>query len=445
MPGEALTRVQAGSGGGTCPTQRSAKAPRPQLWDPTATSSYPQTGITNKDMLHLPSRTLSTSLLAAAGMVLLFSATASGHDLGETSGDPSPTDTPGTSDQPTTRKAPVIRSRYGKVEMANWPSLIPAKVHARLEWVWPVAEAIGARIDIQEGGRVILLTSQERQSKIRRRASAIRRTVAAFDEILPWSAPTSVPTEAEHQVQAERLTYSEPEPVIVIACDEGDFELVRDTLAELNSKPERSDPYGCDDLDLFVSVFVEEPEGVTRWSSGNALTHHLTQALLAERFGRLPEWFCEGLACHMEQELTGRLSALPHRPKDLGRTTADGWSRELKARFKKDKDQPVNLVALARFRSLTWEETTLSEATGLVAFLATHHSDSFAPFTADLAMNVDIVCSGVQTDGSVNPLEGTYLTQTTQGELLASHFGATVLDECARSFRSGGRYRAPKK
>ena len=50
----------------------------------------------------------------------------------------------------------------------------------------------------------------------------------------------------------------------------------------------------------------------------------------------------------------------------------------------------------------------------------------------------------MQTDGSVQSLEGTYLGQTAQGQLLADHFGPGVLDECARSFRSGGRYRAPK-
>ena len=395
-------------------------------------------------MLYPPSHKLSSSLLAAAGLVLVAASSAAAHDLTDTIGDPIPAVTTGDPDLPTARPAPVIRSRYGKLDLANWPSLISSSTRTRLEWVWPVAEAMGARIDIQEGGRVILLTSQERQSKIRRRASAIRRTVAAFDQTLPWSAPSQIPTEAEHRVHVERLTYSEPEPVIVIACDEKDFELVQTTLEKLDCKPERFDPYGCDDLDRFVSVFVEEPEDVTRWSSGNALTHHLTQALLAERFGRLPEWFCEGLACHMEQELTGRLSALPHRPKNLERTTADGWTRELKERFKKEKNLPVNLVALARFRSLTWEETTLAEATGLVAFLATHHTENLPGFTADLAMHVDIVCSKVQTDGSVNPLEGTYLTQNTQGTLLATHFGPTVLDECARSFRSGGRYRAPR-
>ena len=399
-------------------------------------------------------RLLLTSLLTGAGLLALATAKTPSSDspvsktparhLLDALGDPAPAATSNDGDAPAPVPAPVIRSRYGKLELANWPSLISSGVHRRVEWIWPVAEAMGARIDIQEEGRVVLLTSQERQSKVRRRASAIRRTVAAFDQLLPWTAPTHVPTEAEHQEQAERLVFSNPEPVIIIACDDEDFELVQKALAELQSQPERLDPYGSDDLDLLVSVFVEEPKDVTRWNSGNALTHHLTRVLLAERFGRLPEWFCEGLACHMEKELTGRLSALPHRPRELERTTADGWDRELKARYNRDKQQSVSMVALARFRCLAWEETTLSEATGLIAFLAEHHTEELAPFTANLAMKVDIVCSGVDTDGSVNPLEGTYLTQTIQAELLTKHFGPRVLDECARSFRSGGRYRAPR-
>ena len=394
-------------------------------------------------------RPLIPYLLAGASLLALANAGTSGgetptHQLLDTPGDPATTASSNDGDTPSPVPAPVIRSRYGKLNLSTWASLIPARVHSRVEWVWPVAEAMGARIDIQEGGRVVLLTSQERQSKVRRRASAIRRTVAAFEELLPWAAPSHVPTEAEHQIQAERLVFSDPEPVIIIACDAKDFETVQKILAGLQSEPEQSDPYGCDDLDRFVSVFVEEPEDVTRWVAGNALTHHLTRALLAERYGRLPEWFSEGLACHIEKELTGRLSALPHRPKELERTTADGWDRELKTRFRQDQQQSVSMAALARFRCLAWEETTLSEATGLVAFLAEHHTSDFAPFTADLAMNVDLVCRGVQTDGSVQSLEGTYLGQTAQGQLLADHFGPGVLDECARSFRSGGRYRAPK-
>ena len=117
-------------------------------------------------------RPLIPYLLAGASLLALANAGTSGgetptHQLLDTPGDPATTASSNDGDTPSPVPAPVIRSRYGKLNLSTWASLIPARVHSRVEWVWPVAEAMGARIDIQEGGRVVLLTSQERQSKVR--------------------------------------------------------------------------------------------------------------------------------------------------------------------------------------------------------------------------------------------------------------------------------------
>ncbi|MEO2146901.1 MAG: hypothetical protein ABGY32_13460, partial [bacterium] len=112
-------------------------------------------------------RLLLASLLTGASLLALATAKTPSSDapvsktparhLLDALGDPAPAATGNDGDAPTPVPAPIIRSRYGKLELANWPSLISSRVHRRVEWIWPVAEAMGARIDIQEEGRVVLL------------------------------------------------------------------------------------------------------------------------------------------------------------------------------------------------------------------------------------------------------------------------------------------------
>ncbi len=336
---------------------------------------------------------------------------------------------------------PPVHTRIGRIQPGAWPATIPASVRARAEWVLPIAEAIEGRVDIEEEGRVILVTTKEREGRARRRSAWVRRTLNAFEEALPFMRPTQVPEHAHLDLLRDRLNGAEDRTVIVIGCEPEQRGEVLALLGDRGCAPERTDAFGFDDSDQFVSLWVEEPAGAERWDDGNALVHHLGRALLAERYGRLPEWFVEGFATWLEGEVTGDWSALPSRPLEFDRTLADGFERELRDLYRANDARPFDFEGLAAWTAEGWDPQRLADACGLVGFLAEHSECGLAPFVANLGMRADIAECQVRPDGSVERVPGLHLSPADQRAVLEDCYGESVLQECATAFRRGSRYR----
>lgn len=341
--------------------------------------------------------------------------------------------------------APSIHTRLGRIEPGAWPTTVPAAVRARAEWILPIAGAIEGRVDLEQEGRVILVTTQEREGRARRRSAWVRRTLDAFDDALPYVRPTRVPEHAHLDLLQDRLNGAEDRTVVVIGCEPEQRGEVLALLRDRGCTPERTDAYGFDDADGFVGLWVEEPDGAERWDDGNALVHHLGRALLAERYGHLPEWFVEGFATWLEGEVTGDWSALPSRPEAFDRTLADGFTRELRDHYRAHPERPFDFEGLAAWTAEGWDPERLADATGLVQFLVEHTECGLAPFVANLGMRADVAECQVQPDGSIERVAGLRLSPTDTRAVLEGCYGTDVLQECATFFRRGSRYRPARR
>jgi hypothetical protein len=348
-----------------------------------------------------------------------------------------------------TEKA-LVHWQRKRFEPGDWPERLPAPQRAVLEYWTPWCTERGYRMDLDDDGRVLLLSSA-RLTSVRRETDLVRKTRDKFDELLPWVAPSVEPRRGSDEVARGRLDAPHAAPIVLLRFDSAADHA--EALAHLARQETYLADWAVATRDA-TGFFLHQPlcagwrddaAGREEWRPDNELVHNLAQALVEQRFGRAPYWLGQGLAWQLEDAVTGSLYAFPGRDGFVAVDAHQGWRDDLQKRFKKRGDIPVAVEDLAGWPDGTWDEPYAAVAWGVVTWLEKYRPEALPALAADLGAYRDVHEVQTHADGSWVRDPRFRVPARVQGQLLAKHAGADALAECARFFEKGRGYRPPRR
>jgi hypothetical protein len=276
------------------------------------------------------------------------------------------------------------------LKIGELPAELPASARAALEAWHAWSGAHEYRLDLDQEGRILLVTrrSNDRASQLLELAG---RVIARFDQELP--APPvrleATPPElaaAKPKVAPPPATGDKPIPEDP-EDPEGDhpWKLPKPKPSQETSAPKKPTTWGSqgaaldsetvtlfllrDQTDLeslladlaarfaflegwareakglmgFVlgdplcGAYLEQPDGVEEWDPDNELVNRLARLCLLRRYGELPNWFVQGYAWLMEVALRGSIYCFPWRDEFVGVGEHSGWDKALQSRFQSER------------------------------------------------------------------------------------------------------------
>jgi len=276
--------------------------------------------------------------------------------------------------------APILWGERA-LEIGALPSELPESARAALEAWHAWSGAHEYRLDLDQAGRVLLVSrrSNDRAPQLLALAS---RAVARFDLELPapsvrlaakgpelgtkpaqpsrpaptipedpedpegshpWKLP---PKPAEQTVAPKKPTTwgSQGQPLdtqtvtLFLLRDQDDFESLLGSLAERFTflevwAREAKAQMGFVLGDPLCGAYLEQPAGVEEWDPDNELVSRSARLCLLRRFGDLPNWFVQGYAWHMELALRGSIYCFPWRDEFVGVGEHTGWDKAVQERY----------------------------------------------------------------------------------------------------------------
>jgi hypothetical protein len=339
----------------------------------------------------------------------------------------------------------------GKSFAANAiPGHMPAVDRALLGKWAPFAEQMDYRMDLDDSGRVLLLSSS-RHKRVSHEMRLIEKTLDLFDEKLP---PTIVPatTGLEDVVLGNgEQTLRKTEPMVLVrARNRADYWRLTEFVAERHNYLKSWVDGAQQDPGFQLSVplcaaWLETEHGMEEFRADNELVNRLSQGLLQTRFGHQPQWMSQGVAWYTELEVARSIYAFPSREGFVSIGEHSGWLRSLKKTYSKQKGQDLAMNEIATWSHGTYDEECAARSFGLVSFLAEHETDALARIAAELGAHRD-------TFGRVQLGDGRWTMDTTynvpvreQGQMLVRHAGDNVMHEATRFFLRGKSYRRPRE
>jgi hypothetical protein len=279
------------------------------------------------------------------------------------------------------------------------PELPEAARRALVAWE-PFATSQGYRIDVESGGRLLVLTAHS-SGRAARLVALVEKVLERFERELPAPAerlvakgPALAPPQpatpkpaagdqplpedpeddgGEHpwklgpEKPAERTsaptvvttwgalsqTLDGESAVLVLCPGEGEFRVL---LAELARRAPHLEAWAQDAKaqqgfvlgDPLIGAYLENPSGVEEWNPDNELASRVARLLLLRRFGELPNWFVQGYAWHMELALLGGMYVFPWRDEWVWATEHSGWGRAVATRFAKKALRAEDFLAWRR-------------------------------------------------------------------------------------------------
>ena len=330
--------------------------------------------------------------------------------------------------------------------LESLPAELPERARGELAQWSSWCEEHGYVATLDDSATVFLLTPAD-LPELDELAERATRTLAAFDELLP--APERSPDETFREADwgvGDAVPDRDP-VVLVITHTMPQYDAVLDRL-------QKASPYLTGWLETkrggpaFVSprnragAVLAQPDGFeleTVWRMDNEVVHRLARLLLYRRFGELPHWLEVSVGWQVEFAVQGDLYSFPGRQEFVSVDEHEGWTKELKAAFKKRRKQPLELDELATWKRGTWSLRHAKLAWGLTRFLAGHPDAPLAQIAEDLRL--DRKAHGVIThaDGSWEIVPGYEAPLETQAAILASRAGESYLAEATEFFRRGKR------
>ncbi len=187
-----------------------------------------------------------------------------------------------------------------------------------------------------------------------------------------------------------------------------------------------------------LGAWVVEGEGLEEWSPKHDLVNRATRLLVAQRYGRAPEWFSLGLGWQAELELFNTVYSFPGREGFIFVTEHSDWDKTLRSLFRKRKD-PLPMTEIVVSRSGRFQSDEATRSWGVAEFLVKRHPDAIAPILTDLAKDM-------QENGRRNAADGTWSIVTdyeapaaVQAEVLRRHAGEDVLEELLKFMARGAK------
>jgi len=335
-----------------------------------------------------------------------------------------------------TKPAPV-RWRGERFEAGDWPrDMSPDLQAVVLSWSdW--ATKAGYRMDLEQNGRVLCLSSARYNKSVSRENSLVEDTTEVFDQWLPAAPPNPLPRSGDEAPEPPPV---EETVVLLRLQDRASYELLLDTLAE--SHPELKEVLDAARGDS--SITLTNPR-CCAWiqrehdTPDNELVHRLTTGLIRSRFGGSPDWLTEALAWNVELEVVHSIRSFPRGPRSA--KNGRGWESELRVSLDPRKSWIPTLDEFRAWAPGSDDEHDAAMAFGLVSYCVTHREADLAPVFLELGRYEESRGRIVQDDGSWEPVEDFAFPAGLQESTLYRYCGEDLFYECARYLRQGRRFR----
>jgi hypothetical protein len=194
-----------------------------------------------------------------------------------------------------------------------------------------------------------------------------------------------------------------------------------------------------------IGAYIEQASGQNEWDPENEVVHRVAEMLLVRRFAQLPFWLVQGLAWHVEMELTGGLYCFPYRSEFVSATEHVGWEADLGERLRKGERGPLRLEEIAGWDRGRFEEGPAKLAYGLVRFLARHHRPNLSAFVEQLRLFRDEHSRVDLGNGGWERKTNYRIPDEELMSLLQAHFRGSVLDDATDFLRQGTGFRLSKE
>ena len=348
------------------------------------------------------------------------------------------------------------------------------------EWAGPV----GYRMELEESGRVLLLSASKAQA--RQRMLLIKQSLELFDRLLPAPEREEAPAEAGAPPVEEEPLPEDPDEI-----PEDPEEDVPWAGGEEEDPPEKHfEPWtyvwgaGTRPLDTETAVFLavhdprdyascldflagrfpylgewveearqingfalEEPLAgalienapeMEEWDPENELVHRLATLLLLRRFGRQPYWIQQGWAWHAELEIRGTIYCFPYRAGFVGIGEHGGWRVALRNRFSRRPGEPPTIDEVAGLRRGFWSDPYAQIAWGTITFLLYERRQELPLLLDDMRRFWDENNRVEQDDGLWGRDRFYQIPLPAQREMLVARAGDHIFAELLAWFRAGG-------
>ncbi|MFT7678165.1 MAG: hypothetical protein ACI8QC_002151 [Planctomycetota bacterium] len=327
------------------------------------------------------------------------------------------------------------------IEFGEWPDELDREVVDVLNAWLPFARANGYRMDLNETGRVLMLSSAERNRSTRTWEGRINEALELTDELIPWVPPSATPNGVDPRQRLEDRQSVENLQVLVRLENEADRDALVDDL--LRRAPGLQ--AWANDARNQSALLLRKPACAAWIESGKAsvlssegeCANRLTHLLLNERFGELPAFLEEGLAWYVEQELTGKLSSAPYLAESPRSLPRRGFEHDLRALFRGREDTPISVEDLLGMQHASWDAELAALAWGTSQHICALRPEAVSFLCADLSL-------GRQSLNWVEPgngsWEGSGEKQWDAAELekaIARHAGPTARSEWSAYFATG--------
>lgn len=333
-----------------------------------------------------------------------------------------------------------------RVELEEVSSSLGPEV-ARVAGRWSeVADRLEADVHLTEDGRVLLLTHSS-GARAKKEMKLVGETLALVDELLP-ARPAA--TDAGKGSASSRMPAPKDEDTLVLLQPADQKEYVAVLAEVVEGVPYLEAWHGtAKSLPGFtlsqplVAAWIESLDGQEEFDVRNELVHRLAHLAIARRFGELPYWLQTGLSWHVEEEVLGTIYCFPYRDAFVWATEHSSWDKDLARAFKTEKTGAF-FTDLCAWRRGTYRADEARQAFGLARFLVTHHREAAPQVLADLFHLRATEGVKSRPGGGWDLIPGWEPDAAGQRAVFERVLGPEALEQAARYFALGKRYKAPK-
>lgn len=412
------------------------------------------------------------TLITGFGLVLLLAGTGTGED-------------------------PRVRWRGADHSVSALPADLPAPAQLALEAWYPFARSNGFRLDLEDSGRLLLL-SPSGSSSHERLMELAGRTILLFDEKLPTPAEriessdkpppgakpkTTPPPERTDEPLPEDPEGDEPHPwddvpwpeaaaekdpveeytyytwgaggvppdtetiVFLAVPRQTDYERALEFLA-LNheylapwAEEAREQNGFALQQPLVGASFLFAAPGVEEWNPENELVNRLAQLLMLRRFGQQPNWLVYGWAWTAEITLLESVYCFPYRDEFVWATEHTAWPDMLHELFERRAAKPLRAEEFVGWPHGTYLDTEAKLSWGVIDYLVRQQNENLPGLLEALRAYRDEHDREV-VDGLTWQRKRDYVIPVEEQErLLGEHLGKNVWRDLTRWFRKAPEQR----
>lgn len=331
-----------------------------------------------------------------------------------------------------------------------------------------VGRGEGWRFDLDEGGRILLVT-QARGSKAPAYLKLLQRVVGEFEGALPApprptadpapSAPAPppdvIPEDPEQDPiepiggplageerwsftwgAAERV-FDQDTLVLFVLRDESGVEPILNRLVELQPYlagwlPSARQLAGWNLERPLVGLCYESPSGVEEWNVENEIAHRGAELLALRRFGPLPAWLLQGFGWSVEMRLLKSIYCFPGRTGFVWATEHTSWPADVRQRFTGREDEPLTIHALTALPRGSYQEQAAPLAWAFVEYLRQEHAPALPRLADALRQRRDVDDRTDHGDGTWSRDPAYRMADAVQESVLREACGPEVLVRAPR-------------